>query len=206
MEQILTLVRKIQPSDDERVHLEETSRAFADACAYMHAIIPARITNVMRMQAILYYDVCGRFGLSSSLAQQAFRRVAANRKAARTQGEAVTTFKTTSIQYDQRIFACTERDWTVSLTLQQTNAALALEDLTGRTICVDQQQNIFAGHRGDTQLSAVPNPPEEQAYYRVEEEFTNAIRGKEEITMVPFETGVHYMEWTEAVIRSAQTG
>ena len=117
MEQILTLVRKIQPSDDERVHLEETSRAFADACAYMHAIIPARITNVMRMQAILYYDVCGRFGLSSSLAQQAFRRVAANRKAARTQGEAVTTFKTTSIQYDQRIFACTERDWTVSLTL-----------------------------------------------------------------------------------------
>jgi predicted dehydrogenase len=28
----------------------------------------------------------------------------------------------------------------------------------------------------------------------------------EEISMVPFETGVHYMEWTEAVIRSAQTG
>jgi hypothetical protein len=23
---------------------------------------------------------------------------------------------------------------------------------------------------------------------------------------VPFETGVHYMEWTEAVIRSAHTG
>ncbi len=77
---------------------------------------------------------------------------------------------------------------------------------TEGTIHVDQQQNIFAGRRGDTQLSAVPNPPEEQAYYRVEEEFTNAIRGQEEITMVPFETGVHYMEWTEAVSRSAQTG
>ena len=48
--------------------------------------------------------------------------------------------------------------------------------------------------------------PASSAPYRVEEEFTNAIRGKEEITMVPFETGVHYMEWTEAVIRSAQTG
>ena len=47
---------------------------------------------------------------------------------------------------------------------------------------------------------------EQQAYYHVEEEFTNAIRDKEEITMVPFETGVHYMEWTEAVIRSSQTG
>lgn len=77
---------------------------------------------------------------------------------------------------------------------------------TEGTIHVDQQQNIFAGRRGDKQLSEVPNPPQEQAYYRVEEEFTNAIRGTEEITMVPFETGVHYMEWTEAVIRSAQTG
>jgi predicted dehydrogenase len=77
---------------------------------------------------------------------------------------------------------------------------------TEGTLHVDQQQKIFAGRLGDTQLSEVPNPPEQQAYYRVEEEFTNAIRGTEEITMVPFETGVHYMEWTEAVIRSAQIG
>lgn len=74
------------------------------------------------------------------------------------------------------------------------------------TIHVDQGQNIFAGSRGDLQLSPVPNPPEEQDHYRVEEEFSNAIRGKEQITMVPFETGVHYIEWTEAAIRSAQTG
>ena len=77
---------------------------------------------------------------------------------------------------------------------------------TEGTIQVDQQQNIFAGNRGDAQLSPVPNPPEEQAYYRVEEEFANAIRGAERISMVPFETGVHYLEWTEAVIRSAQSG
>jgi predicted dehydrogenase len=77
---------------------------------------------------------------------------------------------------------------------------------TEGTIHVDQKQNVFAGSRGDSQLSEVPNPPEEQAYYRVEEEFSNAIRGKEQVTMVPFETGVHYMEWTEATIRSAQTG
>ena len=44
------------------------------------------------------------------------------------------------------------------------------------------------------------------SFYRVEEEFANAIRGAEEITMVPFETGVHYMEWSEAVLRSSQTG
>ena len=117
MEQPLTLVCKIQPTNDEASHLEVTLRAFADACAYIHSTIPARITNVMRMQAMLYYDMRARFGLSSNLAQQAFRRVAANRKAARTSGEAVHTFEPTSIQYDQRIFSFTERDWTVSLTL-----------------------------------------------------------------------------------------
>ncbi|ETW92992.1 MAG: hypothetical protein ETSY1_41205 [Candidatus Entotheonella factor] len=77
---------------------------------------------------------------------------------------------------------------------------------TEGTIYVDHQQNVYAGRRGDAELSEVPNPPERQAYYRVEEQFTNAIRGTEQVTMVPFETGVHYMEWTEAVFRSAQTG
>ena len=77
---------------------------------------------------------------------------------------------------------------------------------TEGTIHVDQQQNVFAGRRGDDQLSEVLNSVEEQAHYRVEEQFTNAIRGTEQVDMVPFETGVHYMEWTEAVVRSAQTG
>ena len=74
------------------------------------------------------------------------------------------------------------------------------------TIYVDRRQNVFAGRRGDSELTEVPNPRSEQAYNRVEEEFTNAIRGVEEITMARFETGVHYMEWTEAVYRSSQTG
>ena len=77
---------------------------------------------------------------------------------------------------------------------------------TEGTIHVDQQQNVFAGRKGDSQLTEVANPAEEQAYYRVEEQFTNAIRGTEKVDMVPFETGVHYMEWTESVIRSSQTG
>ena len=77
---------------------------------------------------------------------------------------------------------------------------------TEGTIYVDRRQNVFAGRRGDSELTAVPNPPAEQAFYRVEEEFINVIRGVEEVTMAPFETGVHYMEWTEAVHRSSQSG
>ena len=77
MEQARTIVCKIQPSTAERSHIDDTLRVFAEACAYIHAQLPERITNVMRMQAMLYYDVRQRFGLSSNLAQQAFRRVAA---------------------------------------------------------------------------------------------------------------------------------
>ena len=40
----------------------------------------------------------------------------------------------------------------------------------------------------------------------MEEEFISAIRGREEVTHTSFEDGVKYMEFTEAVTRSAQTG
>lgn len=52
----------------------------------------------------------------------------------------------------------------------------------------------------------MPNPAEDQAFCRVEEQFTNAVRGTEQVDMVAFETEVHYMEWTEGVLRSTQTG
>ena len=65
---------------------------------------------------------------------------------------------------------------------------------------------MWAGKRADTDLTEVPNPPETPARYRVEEQCTNAIRGTEIVDMATFETGVHYMEWTEAVYRSAATG
>jgi predicted dehydrogenase len=74
------------------------------------------------------------------------------------------------------------------------------------TIHVDSGQNILAGRRGDRELVEVPNPVDGRAFYRVEEEFVNAIRGLEQVTQLPFEAGVGYMEWTEAVHRSAQTG
>ncbi len=74
------------------------------------------------------------------------------------------------------------------------------------TIRLDHRLNIYAGKRGDSEFTEIPVPEEKQGFWRVEEEFVNAIRGQEEITRTPFDVGVHYMEWTEAVTRSAQTG
>ena len=74
------------------------------------------------------------------------------------------------------------------------------------TIHVDDRQAVHGGKRGETALREIPNPPEGQAVSRVEAEFVRAIRGLEPVTMNTFEIGTHYMEWTEAVHRSATTG
>ena len=47
---------------------------------------------------------------------------------------------------------------------------------------------------------------ENRGMWRVEEEFINAIRGKEDISHTDFSTAVKYMEWTDAVTKSLKTG
>jgi len=73
------------------------------------------------------------------------------------------------------------------------------------TLRLDSALNVYGGRRGDSAMAELENPPEGQGYWRVEEEFCNAIRGQERITRTPFDVGVHYMEFTEAVTRSSQT-
>lgn len=63
---------------------------------------------------------------------------------------------------------------------------------------------LSGGRRGDKSMSPIDVVPSDQAGWRVEEEFVNAIRGKEKILLTSFEDGVRYMEFTEAVTRSAQ--
>ena len=65
---------------------------------------------------------------------------------------------------------------------------------------------LHGGRRGDSQLSEISIPAEKQGSWRVEEEFINAIRGIEPITHTNFDDGVRYMDFTEAVTLSAQSG
>ncbi|MCH7997131.1 MAG: Gfo/Idh/MocA family oxidoreductase, partial [Chloroflexi bacterium] len=65
---------------------------------------------------------------------------------------------------------------------------------------------LRGGRRGDEGLKEIPISPEKRGGWRVEEEFINAIRGLEKVKLTSFEDGVKYMEFTEAVTRSAQTG
>ena len=65
---------------------------------------------------------------------------------------------------------------------------------------------LYGGKRGDKELKEITVPSDKQGKWRVEEEFINAVRGLENVTHTCFQDGVRYMEFTEAVIRSAQTG
>jgi predicted dehydrogenase len=67
-------------------------------------------------------------------------------------------------------------------------------------------KRLSGGRRGDTELREIPIPAERRIGWRVEEEFVNAIRGVEKVSRTTFEDGVRYMEFTEAVSRSAASG
>jgi predicted dehydrogenase len=65
---------------------------------------------------------------------------------------------------------------------------------------------LFGAQKGADSFQEIPIPPELEADWRVEEEFINAIRGEEKIELTTFQTGVKYMEFTEAVSRSMASG
>lgn len=65
---------------------------------------------------------------------------------------------------------------------------------------------LFGARRGDTSLAEIAVPPEKAMAWNVEADFVAAIRGERPIEFTDFATGVQYMEFTEAVARSAASG
>jgi len=68
------------------------------------------------------------------------------------------------------------------------------------------EDQLHGGRRGDSRLTEIDIPANEKGGWRVEQEFVNAIRGLEPVQLTTFTDGVKYMEFTEAVARSASTG
>lgn len=65
---------------------------------------------------------------------------------------------------------------------------------------------LYGARRGERELREIPIPAEMASSWRVEDEFINSIRGKEKVKLTTFEDGVKYMQFTEAVSRSASSG
>jgi len=62
---------------------------------------------------------------------------------------------------------------------------------------------LYGARRGEPALQPLEIPEALREGWRVEQEFVNAIRGLEPVRRTRFEDGVRYMEFTEAVARSA---
>ena len=65
---------------------------------------------------------------------------------------------------------------------------------------------LWYGGKKDDSLKEVKIKSEDKGYWRVEEEFINAIRGKENINLTTFSTGLKYMRFTQAVMDSYREG
>lgn len=117
MEQVITLVCKLNPTPEQVAQIEATLQAFAAACNYANEVVKPPTTSKTTIQNTVYQELRSRFRLSANLAVRACARVGANRKTAKLKGKPVKAFKPTSADYDARIFAFREKDWTVSLTL-----------------------------------------------------------------------------------------
>ena len=70
----------------------------------------------------------------------------------------------------------------------------------------DGALSLQAAQRRHKKLSTVKIPKNKRGMWRVEEEFINAINGRERVTHTDFATGVKYMEWTDAVTKAMRTG
>ena len=83
MEQVLTLVVKLQATAEQGDKFELTAVAFAAACNYANEQVKPAITNKNRIQALVYEDLRSRFGLLANMAVRACARIGINRKAAK---------------------------------------------------------------------------------------------------------------------------
>lgn len=117
MKQTLTLACKLQPTPEQCDKIDALLDAFASACRFANQSVKPSVTSKTTIQSLVYNELRERFGLSANQAVRVCARVGANRKTAKQKGKPVKEFKPTSADYDARIFAFREKEWTVSLTL-----------------------------------------------------------------------------------------
>src|SRR5947209_7877153 len=123
METTRTVVCKLAPSPEQGRDIDATLKAFAGACD-LAAETARQIgsTNKVKVQHAAYREIRARFGLSANLAIRAIARACA---ALKVPARMHSSFAPTSIDYDARIFAFHEWNWTFGLTLLSGRVKIA---------------------------------------------------------------------------------
>jgi putative transposase len=138
METTRTVVCKLAPTPEQASDIDATLQAFAAACDFA-ADVARRIgsTNKVKVQHAAYQDIRERFGLSANLAIRAIARACA---ALKVPAKMHSKFAPTSIDYDARIFAFQEWNWTFGLTLLSGRVKIA-------TVLGERQKSILKGRK-----------------------------------------------------------
>src|SRR5271157_1929008 len=138
METTRTVVCKLAPTPKQAAAIDATLAAFAVACD--HAADAARrlgSTNKVKVQHACYREIRETFGLSANLAIRAIARACA---ALKVPAKMHSKFEPTSIDYDARIFAFQEWNWTFGLTLLSGRVKLA-------TCLGERQKSLLKGQK-----------------------------------------------------------
>jgi hypothetical protein len=123
METIRTIVCKLDPTPEQVVEIDATSRVFAHACNHIADVCRAiHSTNKVTVQHACYGEVRAQFGLSANLAIRAIARVCAALKA---QDRMHSTFEPSSVDFDVRTFRFREEDWTFDLRFLESRQRIA---------------------------------------------------------------------------------
>lgn len=112
-----TLQIKLLPDETQRAALNETMRAFNDACNYIAEVAyRERCASKFKLQKLVYNDVRQQFGLSSQMAVRAIAKVVDAYKRDKT--KACFFRPTGAVVYDQRILSFKGLETASLLTLQ----------------------------------------------------------------------------------------
>jgi putative transposase len=83
MKQVLTIVCKLNPSQETIKKIDATLEMFATACNYANQEVKPSITSKTTIQSQVYQTIREKYSLSANLAVRACARVGANRKTAK---------------------------------------------------------------------------------------------------------------------------
>jgi putative transposase len=138
METIRTIVCKLAPTPEQIVEIDAALDAFARACdCAAETAQQIGSTHKVKVQHACYQEIRARFGLPANLAIRAIARACA---ALKVPAKMHSAFAPTSIDFDQRIFAFQEGNWTFGLTLQKGRLKIA-------TALGERQKSLLKGRK-----------------------------------------------------------
>src|SRR6476646_6893203 len=136
MEMTRTVVCKLDPTPEQAAEIDAALGVFARACDFAaDAARQLGSTNKVKVQHACYREIRAQFGLPANLAIRAIARACA---ALKVPAKMHSKFQPTSIDFDARVFAFQEWNWTFGLTLLSGRVKIA-------TALGDQQKSMLKG-------------------------------------------------------------